>query len=119
VKSDYAARKTTKIKEGKILNKVLKDVNIASTTALQAIAMTGRGMGLPAGANIIMPNITNVQYRNHYPLYDGKPCINENSDTCVSCLSNRMASIGETIGYNEWGDSPHFRETHFNAHGQK
>jgi biotin synthase len=87
----------------------LKDVNIASTTALQAIAPTGREMGLQAGANIIMPNITDVQYRSLYQLYDGKPCINENSDTCVSCLSNRITSIGETIGYREWGDSPHFR----------
>jgi biotin synthase len=93
----------------------LKDVNIASTTALQAIAPTGREMGLLAGANIIMPNITEVQYRSLYQLYDNKPCINENSDTCVSCLSNRINSIGETIGYNEWGDSPHIRREHFNA----
>ena len=32
---------------------------------------TGREMGLLAGANIIMPNITDVQYRNLYQLYDG------------------------------------------------
>jgi biotin synthase len=93
----------------------LKDVNIASTTALQAIAPTGREMGLLAGANIIMPNITDVQYRSLYQLYDNKPCINENSDTCVICLSGRINSIGETIGYNEWGDSPHVREKHINT----
>jgi biotin synthase len=97
----------------------LKDVNIASTTALQAIAPTGREMGLLAGANIIMPNITDVQYRSLYQLYDNKPCINENSDTCVSCLSGRINSIGETIGYNEWGDSPHVREKHFNTGSQE
>jgi biotin synthase len=93
----------------------LKDVNIASTTALQAIAPTGREMGLLAGANIIMPNITDVQYRSLYQLYDNKPCINENSDTCVSCLSGRINSIGETMGYNEWGDSPHVRREYFNT----
>jgi biotin synthase len=87
----------------------LKDVNIASTTALQAMAPTGREMGLMAGANIIMPNVTDVQYRSLYQLYDDKPCINENSDACLNCLGNRIHSIGETIGYNEWGDSPHFR----------
>jgi len=97
----------------------LKDVNIASTTALQAIAPTGREMGLLAGANIIMPNITDVQYRSLYQLYDNKPCINENSDTCVSCLSGRINSIGETIGYNEWGDSPHVRREYFNTRAQK
>jgi len=87
----------------------LKDVNIASTTALQALVPTGREMGLLAGANIIMPNITDVQYRSLYQLYDNKPCINENSETCVSCLGTRINSIGETIGYREWGDSPHFK----------
>jgi biotin synthase len=97
----------------------LKDVNIASTTALQAMAPTGREMGLLAGANIIMPNITDVQYRSLYQLYDNKPCINENSETCVSCLSNRINSIGETIGYNEWGDSPHVRQKPFNVYSQK
>ncbi len=89
----------------------LKDVNIASTTALQAMAPTGREMGLMAGANIIMPNVTDVQYRSLYQLYDDKPCINENSDACLNCLGNRIHSIGETIGYNEWGDSPHFRNS--------
>jgi biotin synthase len=97
----------------------LKDVNIASTTALQAIAPSGREMGLLAGANIIMPNITDVQYRSLYQLYDNKPCINENSDTCVSCLSNRITSIGETIGYNDWGDSPHVRKKHIVDDSQK
>ncbi len=85
----------------------LKDVNIASTTALQAITPTGREMGLMAGANIIMPNITDVRYRSSYQLYDDKPCINESSDVCTGCLSSRITSIGETIGYDEWGDSPH------------
>lgn len=88
----------------------LQDVNIASTTALQSLNPTGREMGLLAGANIIMPNITETKYRASYQLYDNKPCIDENSSMCRNCLERRISSIGETIGYGEWGDSKHFRK---------
>lgn len=89
---------------------VLRDVNIASTTALQALSPTGREMGLLAGANIIMPNLTDTKYRASYQLYDGKPCLDENSSMCKNCLQRRIESIGESIGFGEWGDSPHFKK---------
>lgn len=88
----------------------LKDVNIASTTALQALKTNGRELGLLAGANIIMPNLTETQYRPFYKLYDGKPCLDENSSMCKSCLKRRIESIGETIAFGEWGDSPHAKK---------
>lgn len=86
----------------------LRDVNIASTTALQALNPEGREMGLQAGANILMPNITPVRYRNQYRLYDGKPCLEETSEDCRACIEGRVRSVGETIGYGEYGDAPHF-----------
>lgn len=97
----------------------LKDVNIASTTALQAIDQVGREMGLLAGANIIMPNITDTQYRTGYQLYDDKPCLDENATMCAGCLERRISSIGETIGYGEWGDSPHFKSAKKSNNGEK
>jgi biotin synthase len=87
---------------------LLKDVNIASTTALQSLSPEGRELGLKAGANIIMPNMTPTKYRKSYRLYDNKPCLDENALLCRGCLENRIDSIGEKIGYNQWGDSPHF-----------
>lgn len=87
----------------------LKDVNIASTTALQSLNPTGREMGLLAGANIIMPNLTETKYRTAYQLYDNKPCLDENSSMCRTCLEKRISAIGETIAYGEWGDSMHFK----------
>ncbi|NOZ14033.1 MAG: [FeFe] hydrogenase H-cluster radical SAM maturase HydE [Acidobacteria bacterium] len=86
----------------------LKDVNIAATTALQALDPKGRELGLQAGANIVMPNITHTRYRSGYRLYDSKPCLDENAGVCRACLSHRIRDIGEEIGYNQWGDSPHF-----------
>lgn len=86
----------------------LKDVNIATTTALQALHPEGRELGLLAGANVLMPNITDTKYREGYQLYDGKPCLDENADQCLGCLSRRITSLGETIGFDEWGDSKHY-----------
>ena len=86
----------------------LKDVNIATTTALQALNPEGRELGLLAGANILMPNITDTKYREGYQLYEGKPCLDENANMCQGCLSRRIASIGESIGFDEWGDSKHY-----------
>lgn len=88
----------------------LNDVNIAATTALQALKTFGREMGLKAGANIIMPNTTDTLYRPSYQLYDGKPCMDENSEDCTNCLESRILNIDEEIGYGEWGDSPHFKK---------
>jgi biotin synthase len=89
---------------------VLKDVNIASTTALQALRSDGRELGIKSGANVIMPNITHPRYRSDYQLYDGKPCLDENAAMCRDCLNARIVSLGETIGYGQRGDSLHFQK---------
>ncbi len=86
----------------------LRDVNIAATTALQALDPLGREQGIQAGANIIMPNITDPQYRTGYQLYNDKPCLDEDSSQCNACLEKRLQAIGVSIGYNQWGDSPHY-----------
>ena len=88
----------------------LHDVNIAAATALQALDPEGREKGLLAGANVIMPNVTETRYRADYQLYEGKPCLNENSALCQGCLERRITAIGETILWNERGDSPHWRK---------
>ncbi len=88
----------------------LHDVNIAAATALQALAPDGRERGIRAGANVIMPNITDTRYRRRYQLYAGKPCLDENAGLCKGCLERRLASIGETVDYGRRGDSLHFRK---------
>ncbi|MBN2414875.1 [FeFe] hydrogenase H-cluster radical SAM maturase HydE [bacterium] len=87
---------------------VLKDVNIAATTALQALHPKGREMGVQAGANVVMPNATDTSYRESYQLYDNKPCLDENSGLCRGCLTRRIESVGEEVAFDEWGDSPHW-----------
>jgi len=93
-----------------ILRILMKNINIAAATALQAIDPEGREKALLAGANVIMPNITPTKYRSDYLLYEDKPCTNEGAEQCKNCLEAKIAKCGETIGYGEWGDSKHFKE---------
>lgn len=48
------------------------NANIPATTALAALQPGGRELGLEAGANVIMPNLTPQKYRENYRLYNKK-----------------------------------------------
>ena len=89
---------------------VLKDVNIASTTALQALSPHGREHGLLAGANVLMPNVTDTKFRSGYQLYNDKPAINENADESRLALERSIENIGEKIGYDLQGNSAHWKK---------
>jgi len=93
-----------------ILRIMMKDINIAATTALQTIEPDGREKAILVGANVIMPNITPTKYRKNYLLYENKPCIDESGELCLNCLKTRLKLINATIGFNEWGDSKHFQK---------
>jgi biotin synthase len=87
---------------------MMKDINIAAATALQAIDPVGREKAVKTGANIIMPNITPGLYRNDYALYENKPCVDEEPGQCKQCLDVRIRLADSEIGYGEWGDSKHY-----------
>jgi len=69
-----------------ILRIIMKDVNIAATTALQAIDPMGREKAMKIGANVIMPNITPGKYRDDYLLYQNKPCTARMPTTVIHAL---------------------------------
>jgi biotin synthase len=85
----------------------LKDVNIAATTALQALDPIGREAGLQFGANVIMPQLTPTEFRKDYLLYEGKPCLDESKELCRGCLEMRIKGIGREIAVDSWGDPQH------------
>ena len=91
-----------------VVRLVLKDVNIAATTALQAIVKDGRERGLTYGANVTMPNLTPTEVRKNYQLYEGKPCMDEGRAECRGCLLGRIEGVGRHVAFNEWGDSKHY-----------
>ena len=93
-----------------ILRIMMKDINIAATTALQTLDPFGREKALQAGANVLMPNLTPEKYRSDYLLYENKPYVHDDAGACGADLESRILSIGDTVAYGEWGDSLHFRE---------
>ena len=93
-----------------ILRLIMKDINIAAATALQAIDKIGREKAIKVGANVIMPNITPGTYRDDYQLYENKPCTDEEAEDCKNCLEVRIALADNEIAYGQWGDSRHYRE---------
>lgn len=101
-------RFTMALKMIAVLRIIMKDINIAAATALQAIDPVGREKAVKIGANVIMPNITPGAYRNDYALYQNKPCVDEEPDECMGCLDARLTLADGVVGYGEWGDSKHF-----------
>lgn len=70
---------------------------IPSTTALGTIHPNGREMGLAAGANVVMPNLSPTSVRKLYSIYDNKICTGDEAAECRRCLENRVSAAGYRI----------------------
>lgn len=88
-----------------IIRMLLPKVLLPATTALGTIHPKGRELGILAGANVVMPNLSPVAVRKKYALYDNKICTGEEAAECRGCLSGRMQSIGYKLVVAR-GDSP-------------
>ncbi len=88
-----------------ILRLLLPKALIPATTALGTINPDGRELGILAGANVVMPNLSPVAVRKDYSLYDNKICTGDEAAECRVCLSKRMESIGYKI-LTHRGDYP-------------
>ena len=67
---------------------------LPSTTALGTIDPRGRELGLQAGGNVVMPNLSPAAVRRKYAIYDNKICTGEESAQCRGCLEQRIKSAG-------------------------
>jgi biotin synthase len=90
-----------------LLRIMMKDINIASTTALDALNPKGRIEALEIASNVIMPNLTPVQYTENYHLYNNKPD-SMHSDELVKHIQNTSMLNGNLIAFGEHGDSTHY-----------
>jgi biotin synthase len=77
-----------------LLRLMLPDVLLPATTALGTIHPRGREMGVLAGANVVMPNLSPTDVRAKYALYDNKICTGDDAAQCRGCLGRRMQSVG-------------------------
>ena len=70
---------------------------LPSTTALGTIHPNGRELGLKAGGNVVMPNLSPVNVRKLYELYENKICTGEEAAQCRGCLEARVRMAGYEI----------------------
>jgi len=101
-----------------IIRLMLPDVLLPATTALGTIHPRGRELGILAGANVVMPNLSPKDVRKKYMLYDNKICTGDEAAECLRCMKKRMESIGYRITISR-GDHKSFQQTQSIAEGKE
>lgn len=80
-----------------IIRLLMPDTNVPATTAMETVNKNGRIIALQSGANVVMPNVTEGEYRRLYALYPGKICVGDTPAHCRGCITGRIEAIGRTI----------------------
>ena len=80
-----------------ILRLMHPHVLLPATTALGTIHPTGRELGILAGANVVMPNLSPAGVRDKYMLYDGKICTGDEAAECRRCMEARISRVGYEV----------------------
>ncbi len=70
---------------------------IPATTALGTIHPQGRELGLKAGANVVMPNLSPADVRGQYSLYDNKACTGQEAAEGLAALRESVSRAGYQI----------------------
>lgn len=104
-----AKRMDLSIKMVALLRLMMPDINIAATTAMQALDPLGREKAIMAGANVLMPNITIVDVRADYQIYQNKPGVGEDAALTSAGIVEYLKARKIPIGFCQWGDSIHYR----------
>ncbi len=73
---------------------MLPDVLLPATTALGTLSEDGRKKGILSGANVIMPNLSPVENRKKYMLYDNKKITGDDAGEALNSLREHMKDIG-------------------------
>ncbi len=80
-----------------IIRLIQPNILLPATTALGTIHPKGREMGIIAGANVIMPNLSPHSTRDKYEIYNNKLVSGDESAQEIKNLKNSMKNIGYEI----------------------
>ena len=86
-----------------VMRLLMPDINIPATTAMESLHPMGRILALQSGANVVMPNVTEGEYRKLYELYPGKICVDDTPLHCKTCIGAKIMSIGREVGLGYGG----------------
>jgi len=87
---------------------LLPSVLLPSTTALGTLDNQGREKALKAGGNVVMPNLSPIEHREKYELYEDKICTGDEAAHCRKCIEGRINSAGFTVDMSR-GDHVHWK----------
>ncbi|MFD0896364.1 [FeFe] hydrogenase H-cluster radical SAM maturase HydE [Loigolactobacillus binensis] len=73
------------------------DVLLPATTALGTVQGNGRQLGVLAGCNVVMPNLSPLRVRKQYLLYDNKAGIRDDAASGIKKLTEQMNQIGYKV----------------------
>ena len=76
---------------------LMPEINIPATTAMESLHPDGRIRALACGANVIMPNVTESEYRKLYQLYPGKIFSDDTPHHYLYYITEKIKSIGRTV----------------------
>ena len=79
---------------------MLEKVLLPATTALGSLVPGGRMLGINAGANVIMPNLTPQNVQKNYLLYNTKQSADKPVADAVEALSKELDSIGYEFDFS-------------------
>lgn len=70
---------------------------LPATTALATLSENGREKGILSGANVVMPNLSPMNVRSKYLLYDNKIAVGTESAQQKEMLEKSLRRIGYTV----------------------
>ncbi|WP_042273510.1 [FeFe] hydrogenase H-cluster radical SAM maturase HydE [[Clostridium] dakarense] len=88
-----------------IVRLLLPKVLLPATTALSSIDKNGREMGLKAGGNVIMPNLSPMEVRKKYSLYNNKAYILDEDAEYRKIIEEKIKMSGFELEVSR-GDNP-------------
>lgn len=80
-----------------IVRLLLPNVLLPATTALATIDGDGRIKGMNAGCNVVMPNLSPMEDRSKYLLYDNKATSGEEAAESLRALREHLAAAGYEV----------------------
>ena len=80
---------------------------LPATTALGTIAKDGRERGFMAGANVVMPNLSPLNFRKDYALYNDKAYTGDEAAESIKKISENVKKLGLEIDFSR-GDNVDF-----------
>jgi len=92
-----------------IVRLMLPDVLLPATTALETLEESGKLKGILAGANVVMPNITDKNLREGYKLYDNKKGLDGLSSDSMKEFEGQIEEHGFKLDFSR-GDYLDFTE---------